>query len=163
VSGADSTPDTRESIRRHTKGTHMRKMTQQQWRAFATYGTRTGKLSTVRADGSPHVTPVWFLLDGDDIVLTTEKNGVKGRNLARDGRFALCVDEDRSPYAFVLLQGRATISEDPEGMLRWGGLLGARYMGDDRIEEYAARNGGPGNLLVRGRIDKVIAFAGIAD
>ncbi|GAA2656395.1 hypothetical protein GCM10010307_69960 [Streptomyces vastus] len=48
-------------------------------------------------------------------------------------------------------------------MVRRGGLLGARYMGDDRTEEYAARNGGPGNLLVRGHIDKVIAFAGIAD
>ncbi len=77
-------------------------------------------------DGSPHVTPVWFLLDGDDIVLTTEKNRVKGRNLARDGRFALCVDEHRPPYAFILLQGRATISEDPDGMLRWCGLPGAR-------------------------------------
>ncbi|WP_326584473.1 PPOX class F420-dependent oxidoreductase [Streptomyces sp. NBC_00487] len=141
----------------------MRKMTERQWRAFVTHGTRTGKLSTVRAGGSPHVTPVWFLLDGDDIVLTTEKDGVKGRNLARDGRFALCVDEDRPPYAFVLLQGRATVSEDADDMVRWGGLLGARYMGDDRTEEYAARNGGPGNLLVRGRIDKVIAFAGIAD
>ncbi|GAA2415755.1 TIGR03618 family F420-dependent PPOX class oxidoreductase [Streptomyces coeruleofuscus] len=141
----------------------MRKMTEQQWRAFVTHGTRTGKLSTVRADGSPHVTPVWFLLDGDDIVLTTEKDGVKGRNLARDGRFALCVDEDRPPYAFVLLQGRAEISEDPDDMLRWSGLLGARYMGDDRAEEYAARNGGPGNVLVHGHIDKVIAFDGIAD
>jgi PPOX class probable F420-dependent enzyme len=89
----------------------MRKMTERQWRAFVTHGTRTGKLSTVRADGSPHVTPVWFLLDGDDIVLTTEKDGVKGRNLARDGRFVLCVDEDRPPYAFVLLQGRAGISD----------------------------------------------------
>ncbi|MFJ4201252.1 PPOX class F420-dependent oxidoreductase [Streptomyces sviceus] len=141
----------------------MRKMTEQQWRAFVTHGTRTGKLSTVRADGSPHVTPVWCLLDGDDIVLTTEKEGVKGRNLSRDGRFALCVDEDRPPYAFVLLQGRAQISEGPYDMLRWGGLLGARYMGDERAEEYAARNGGPGNLLVRGHIDKVIAFGGIAD
>ncbi|MGQ4328504.1 PPOX class F420-dependent oxidoreductase [Streptomyces hayashii] len=140
----------------------MRKMTEKQWRAFVTHGTRTGKLSTVRADGSPHVTPVWFLLDGDDIVLTTEKNGVKGRNLARDGRFALCVDEDRPPYAFVLLQGRAEISESPDDTLHWGGLLGARYMGNDRAEEYAARNGGPGNVLVRGRIDKVIAFDGIA-
>ncbi|GAQ50274.1 PPOX class F420-dependent oxidoreductase [Streptomyces acidiscabies] len=141
----------------------MLRMTEQEWRAFAMYGTRTGKLSTARADGSPHVTPVWFLLDGDDIVFTTEKNGVKGRNLARDGRFALCVDEDRPPYAFVLLQGRAEISEDPDDMLRWGGLLGVRYMDENRAEEYAARNGGPGNLLVRGRIDKVIAFAGIAD
>ena len=141
----------------------MRKMTDQQWREFVTHGTRTGKLSTVRADGSPHVTPVWFLLDGDDIVLTTEKNGVKGRNLARDQRFVLCVDEDRPPYAFVLLHGRAQISEDPDDMLCWGGLLGARYMGDDRADEYAARNGGPGNILVRGHIDKVIAFDGIAD
>ncbi|MBB6420404.1 hypothetical protein HDC93_006024 [Streptomyces sp. AK010] len=58
---------------------------------------------------------------------------------------------------------RRQLSEDPEDMLRWGGLLGARYMGDDRAEEYAARNGGPGNLLVRGHIDKVIAFDGIAD
>jgi PPOX class probable F420-dependent enzyme len=138
-------------------------MTERQWRAFVTHGTRTGKLSTVRADGSPHVTPVWFLLDGDDIVLTTETEGVKGRNLTRDGRFVLCVDEDRPPYAFVLLQGRARTSEDPDDALRWGGLLGARYMGDDRAEEYGARNGGPGNLLVRGRIDKVIALDGIAD
>ncbi|MFF3343003.1 PPOX class F420-dependent oxidoreductase [Streptomyces flavidovirens] len=130
---------------------------------FITHGTRTGKLSTVRADGRPRVTPVWFLLDGDDIVLTTEKNGVKGRNLARDGRFALCVDQDRPPYAFVLLQGRAEISEDSDGTLHWGGLLGARFMGNDCAEEYAARNGGHGNLLVRGRIDKVIAFDGIAD
>jgi PPOX class probable F420-dependent enzyme len=138
-------------------------MTDQQWRAFVTHGTRTGKLSTVRADGSPHLTPVWFLLDGDDIVLTTEKDGIKGRNLARDGRFALCVDDDRPPYAFVLLQGRAETSDDPEEMLRWSGLLGARYMGEDRTNEYAARNGGPDSLLVRGHIDKVIAFNGIAD
>jgi PPOX class probable F420-dependent enzyme len=138
-------------------------MTDGQWREFVTHGTRTGKLSTVRADGSPHVTPIWFLLDGDDVVLTTEKGGVKGRNLVRDGRFALCVDEDRPPYAFVLIQGRAEISEDPDDMLRWGGHLGTRYAGESRREEYAARNGGPGNLLVRGRIDKVIAFDGIAD
>lgn len=72
------------------------------------------------------------------------------------------MDEDRPPYAFVLLQGRAEISEDPDDMLHWGGRLGARYMGADRTEEYAARNGGPGNLLVRGHIDKVIAFDGIA-
>ncbi|MFD5342055.1 PPOX class F420-dependent oxidoreductase [Streptomyces hawaiiensis] len=141
----------------------MRKMTDEQWREFVTHSTRTGKLSTVKADGSPHVTPVWFLLDGDDIVLTTEEDGVKGRNLARDGRFALCVDDDHPPYAFVILQGRAETSANPDEMLHWGGLLGARYMGEDRTQEYAARNGGPGNLLVRAHIDKVIAFNGIAD
>ncbi|MFB6718625.1 PPOX class F420-dependent oxidoreductase [Kribbella sp. NPDC056345] len=138
-------------------------MTDEQWRAFVMHGTRTGKLSTVRADGSPHLAPIWFLLDGDEVVFTTEEHSVKGRNLVRDGRFVLCVDEDIAPYAFTLLHGRAEISEDPEQTLHWGGLLGARYMGEDRTKEYADRNGGPGNLLVRGRIDKVIAFDGIAD
>ncbi|MEW2811018.1 PPOX class F420-dependent oxidoreductase [Streptomyces massasporeus] len=141
----------------------MRKMTDERWRAFVTHGARTGKLSTVKADGSPHVTPVWFLLDGDDIVLTTQKDGVKGRNLAHDGRFALCVDDDHPPYAFVILQGHADTSANPDEMLHWGGLLGTRYMGEDRTQEYAARNGGPGNLLVRAHIDKVIAFNDIAD
>jgi hypothetical protein len=62
-----------------------------------------------------------------------------------------------------MLQGRAEISEDPDETLQWSGRLGARYMGEDHAEEYAARNGGPGNLLVRAHIEKVIAFAGIAD
>ncbi|WP_398684307.1 pyridoxamine 5'-phosphate oxidase family protein [Streptomyces akebiae] len=101
--------------------------------------------------------------EDDRAAVAGEKNGVKGRNLARDGRFALCVDEDRPPYAFVLLRGHAEVSDNPDDMLHWGGLLGARYTGDHRAEEYAARNGGPGNLLVRGRVDKVIAFDGIAD
>lgn len=141
----------------------MQKMTDEEWRTFLSHGTRTGKLSTVRADGSPHVTPVWFLLDGDDVVFNTDKSGVKGRNLARDGRFALCVDDDRPPYAFVLLQGRATVSEEPDEVRHWAGRLGARYMGEHRAEEYAARNGGPGELLVRARIEKVIAFSGMSD
>ncbi|WP_086798984.1 PPOX class F420-dependent oxidoreductase [Streptomyces caniscabiei] len=141
----------------------MHRMTDQQWRTFVSQGTRTGKLSIVRADGSPHVTPVWFLLDGDDVVFNTEKDGVKGRNLDRDGRFAFCVDQDQPPYAFVMLQGRTETSEDPEETLRWAGRLGARYMGEERAREYAVRNGGAGNLLVRAHIEKVIAFAGIAD
>ena len=39
------------------------KMTDEEWREFVSHGTRTAKLSTVRADGSPHVAPVWFLLE----------------------------------------------------------------------------------------------------
>ncbi|MFF8196543.1 hypothetical protein ACF05L_38060 [Streptomyces bobili] len=42
-------------------------------------------------------------------------------------------------------------------------MLGARRVGEDRTEEDAARDGGPGNLLVRGRIGEVVVFAGIAD
>ncbi|MER6089042.1 PPOX class F420-dependent oxidoreductase [Streptomyces bluensis] len=139
------------------------KMTDEQWRAFVSHGTRTGKLSTVRADGRPHVTPVWFLLDGDDVVFNTGQDTVKGRNLARDGRVALCVDDDRPPYGFVVLEGRAELSEDLDEVRRWATRIGGRYMGEERAEEFGARNGVPGELLVRVRVDKVVAYAGVVD
>jgi PPOX class probable F420-dependent enzyme len=140
-----------------------KKMTEDEWRAFVSYGTRTGKLSTIRADGSPHVTPVWFVLDGNELVFNTGRSSVKGRNLTRDGRVALCVDDDRPPYAFVVLQGRARISEDLDELRRWAGRIGARYMGEERAEEFGARNGVPGELLVRVEIEKVLAEKGVSD
>lgn len=42
-------------------------MTDEEWRAFLSAGTRTTKVSTVRAEGSPHIAPVRFLLDGDPL------------------------------------------------------------------------------------------------
>ncbi|MFK0224559.1 PPOX class F420-dependent oxidoreductase [Streptomyces sp. NPDC090303] len=141
----------------------MTRMTEDQWRAFVSEGTRTGKLATVRDDGSPHVVPVWFLLDGDDLVFNTGKHTVKGRNLARDDRVSLCVDDDTPPFAYVSLRGRAEISEDPAELRLWAARIGGRYMGEDRAEEFGERNAVPGELLVRVRIEKVVAEAGVAD
>ncbi|MEV5189106.1 PPOX class F420-dependent oxidoreductase [Streptomyces werraensis] len=139
------------------------KMTEEEWRAFVSHGSRTGKLATVRADGRPHLAPIWFVLDGDDLVFNTGAATVKGRNLARDGRIALCVDDDRPPFAYVVLEGRARLSEEPGELRHWAARIGARYMGEDRAEEFGARNGVPGELLVRVRIDKVLAEKGVAD
>ncbi|MFF0113397.1 PPOX class F420-dependent oxidoreductase [Streptomyces prasinus] len=139
------------------------RMTDEEWREFVSHGTRTATLSTVRADGSPHVAPVWFVLDGDDVVFNTGGGTVKGRNLVRDGRVALCVDDDRPPFAFVVMRGRARISEDPEDLVRWATRIAARYMGQDRAEEFGARNGVPGELLVRVAVEKVLSEKGVAD
>ncbi len=62
-------------------------------RAFLSSGKRTGKLATVRRDGRSHVQPVWVLLDGDDLVFMTGPLTVKGRNLRRDPRASLVVDD----------------------------------------------------------------------
>jgi PPOX class probable F420-dependent enzyme len=140
----------------------MTQMSDAEWREFVMAGTRTGKLAVTRKDGSPHVTPVWFLLDGDDVVLTTYHSGVKASALRRDGRAALTVDDQQPPYSFVVIEGRATLSDDLAEVRRWAGLLGARYMGADRAAEFAARNGIPGELLVRLKITKVIAQRDIA-
>lgn len=139
------------------------KMTQEEWRAFVSHSTRTGKLSTVREDGSPHIAPIWFVLDGDSFVFNTGRNTVKGRNLARDGRVALCVDDDRPPFSYVVLQGRAHLSDDLDEMLPWATRIGARYMGEEQGEAFGRRNAVPGELLVRVPIDKVIAMAGITE
>ncbi|MFI7388252.1 PPOX class F420-dependent oxidoreductase [Streptomyces sp. NPDC049813] len=139
------------------------KMTDEEWHAFVSEGTRTAKLSTVRADGSPHIAPVWFVLDGDDIVFNTGKDTVKGRNLARDGRVALCVDDERPPFSFVTVQGRAELSEDPAALLDSATRIGGRYMGEERAEEFGRRNAVPGELVVRVRVEKVVAMGDVAD
>ena len=84
-------------------------MTEAQWRDFVMTGTRTGKLAVSRPDGRPHVTPVWFVLDGDDVVLTTEDSSVKGKALRRDPRAALCVDDQEPPYSFCHDRGRGHV------------------------------------------------------
>src|SRR5690242_16898898 len=95
-----------------------RRMTDSERRAFLTEGTRTGKLATVQPDGRPHVVPIWFVLDDDDsVVFNVGADSAKGRAMRREPRLALCVDAENPPYAFVLLEGRAEISDEPEGML----------------------------------------------
>ncbi|MFD8324327.1 PPOX class F420-dependent oxidoreductase [Streptomyces lydicus] len=138
------------------------KMTKDEWQRFLSEGTRTGKLATVRADGGPHVAPVWFLLDGDQLVFNTGAETLKGRNLARDGRVALCVDDERPPFSFVVVQGTAEISDDLPEVRHWATRIAARYMGEDRAEEYGARNGVPGEVVVRLTIDKAVAVADLA-
>ncbi|TDU05199.1 hypothetical protein EDD99_3703 [Streptomyces sp. 846.5] len=138
-------------------------MTEPQWRAFLSEGTRTGKLATTRADGRPHLAPIWFLLDGDDLVFNTNRDTVKGRTLARDGRVALCVDDDRPPFSFAIAEGRAVLSEDLAEVKHWATRIAARYMGEEQAEAYGERNGVPGELLVRVRIEKIVALAAIAD
>ncbi|EST37685.1 hypothetical protein N566_11715 [Streptomycetaceae bacterium MP113-05] len=151
------------SVVRAKIGGMAKKMTTGEWRAFVTGGTRTGKLATVRADGSPHVAPVWFVLDGDDVVFNTGTETVKGRNLAREARVSLCVDDEQPPYAMVVLRGSAELSEDLPEVRAWATRIAARYVGEERAEEYGARNGVPGELLVRMHIEHVIGLDGIAD
>jgi PPOX class probable F420-dependent enzyme len=140
----------------------MAAMTTAQWREFAMTGTRTGKLAVNRADGQPHVTPIWFVLDGLDVVLTTHETSLKGRALRRDPRACLCIDDQEPPYSFVILKGEVTLSEDLAQLRRWAEVLSGRYMGADRAAEYGARNGVPGELLVRLRPARVIAERDLA-
>lgn len=124
-------------------------MSNEEIRAFLQDAPRTGHLATVRADGRPHVATIWFVLDGDDVVFTTWHASVKGRNLARTHVAALSVDDPRSPFAYVALEGPVTIVDDPEQGRHWATVIGGRYMGEDRAEEFGRRNGIPGEVVCR--------------
>jgi PPOX class probable F420-dependent enzyme len=134
------------------------------WQAFvAALPARTAKLAVSRADGSPHVAPVWVDLDGDDVVFMTSADTIKGKSILRDGRVALCFDDERPPFSFVTLTGTATTSTDPDELLAWGTRIGGRYMGADQAEAYGRRNAVPREMVVRVTVTNVVAKVDVAD
>ena len=135
----------------------MRRMTRQEALEFLSEGTRTGKVATVREDGSPHVVPVWFIIDDGDIVFTTWHESVKLKNLASNSRAALVADLEEPPYAYVSVEGTISISDDLNELKDYATRIGGRYMGEQRAEEFGERNGVPGEVVVRLHVDRVIA------
>jgi PPOX class probable F420-dependent enzyme len=140
-----------------------RDMSPDELRAFLLEGTRTGKVATTRRDGRPHLAPIWFTLDGEDLVFTTHESSVKAKTLRRDPRIVLCVDDQAPPYSFAVIEGEATLSDDVDECRRWATVIGARYMGAEQAEAFGARNGVPGELLVRIHPTRVIAQANVSD
>jgi PPOX class probable F420-dependent enzyme len=134
------------------------------WQSFVTaQPARTGKLAVTRADGSPHVAPVWVDLDGDQIVFMTSADTIKGRSILRGGRVALCFDDERPPFAFVTVSGSTTTSTDPAELLQWATRIAARYMGADAAEQYGRRNAVPPEMVVRVTPTNVVAKVDVAD
>jgi PPOX class probable F420-dependent enzyme len=141
----------------------MRQLTPTESRAFLLERPRTAKLASVRADGRPHIAPVWFDMDGDTIVFTTWHTTVKAANIRRDPRVSLCVDDETPPFAYALVEGLASLSDDLEALTHWSARIAGRYMGAELAESYGKRNSVPGELLVRITPTRVVAQAGIAD
>jgi PPOX class probable F420-dependent enzyme len=132
------------------------------WAFLAGMPAHTGKLATTRKDGSPHVAPIWYAVDGRSLVFETGAESLKGRNLRRDPRAALCVDDEQPPFAFAIVEGTAELSDDVSQLRHWGRVIGGRYMGADQADAYGDRNGVPGELLVRLRPTKITSAADVA-
>ena len=83
-------------------------------------------LTTVRADGQPQSTPVWFLWDGETFLLYSQPGAQKVRNLAANPRVALHLDDDGSGGDVVTFEGTATVEPDTPRADRMDGYL-AKY------------------------------------
>jgi PPOX class probable F420-dependent enzyme len=157
----------------------MADMSKKEIRKFLMQGTFTGKLSTVKKDGSSHIVPVWFVLDGgkkkkkksatarrakdDDIIFTTNGTSVKAKNIQRDSRVSICVDDQIPPFSFVVVYGTAKIHRYKQRELfRFATKIAQRYMGREKAELYGRRNSTEGEVLVRMKPTRIIAEKDIA-
>ena len=152
--------------------TIMSKMSKREIRKFLMQGTLTGKLATVKEDKTPHIVPIWFVLDENinknksrefDIIFTTGGTSVKAKNIQRDSRVSICVDDQTPPFSFVTVYGIARIYRSQRNdIFKWATKIARRYMGKDSAKDYGIRNSGEGEVLVRVRPTQLIAEKDIA-
>jgi PPOX class probable F420-dependent enzyme len=149
----------------------MAEMSKKEIRKFLMQGTFTGKLATIKKDGSSHIVPIWFVLDrgnkksseGDDIIFTTNSTSVKAKNIQRDNRVSICVDDQMPPFSFVTVHGTAKIRRyKQDELFRLASKIAQRYMGKDNAEDYGRRNSTQGEVLVRIKPTRIIAEKDIA-
>ena len=142
----------------------MSEMTRGEIRNFLLQGTFTGKLGTINKNGSPHIVPIWFTLDNkNSILFTTGNTSVKAKNIQRDNRVRLCVDDQVPLFSFVTIDGIAEIiSNQPSEIYKWAKIIATRYMGHDKAEEYGKRNSSEGEFLIKIKPTKVIGQKDIA-
>lgn len=88
----------------------------------------TATLGTVRRDGSPQASVVWYLWDGSTFLISTVPSTAKWHNLQRDPRCSLCVEEPESGQ-MVVAYGRAQL-DDGDVRARTRDLV-AKYYDDD--------------------------------
>ncbi len=149
----------------------MAHMTKSEIKKFLMKDTFTGKLATVKKNGSPHVVPIWFVVEVNsrnrnkvrNIYFTTGRESVKAKNIQRDSRVSICVDDQTQPFSFVSICGIAKlIPYRQKEILKWATKIAERYMGKKNARAYGERNSGEDEMLVRIIPTKIIAEKDVA-
>jgi PPOX class probable F420-dependent enzyme len=104
-------------------------------------------LATLMPDGSPQVTPVWFLYDGAKFIVNSARGRVKDKNMHANAKVALSISDPDNPYAHVSVRGTVTkvTEEGADAMID---SLTKKYMGKDK---YPFRS--PGEVRVTYEIE----------
>ncbi len=121
---------------------------------------RDAILATIRRDGSPQATPMWYHWDGQVMRMSSTETTRKTHNVRRDGRVSVCVDDPMSG-TYVTLFGRAEIIEgDPERVRDESWPLLLRYFQEDEAHARWQRIA-PGRVVIRLRPDRAIWREGV--
>ena len=93
---------------------------------------RFAVLATINKDGTPQQTVMWYELQGDEIMMNTARGRLKDRNLDRDPRISICVEDGQR---FVTLRGAVTLNDEQDVAQADIARLSARYNGPERARE----------------------------
>src|SRR5258708_17398910 len=89
---------------------------------------RFAVLGTINKDGSPQLTTMWYLLEGDVILMNSKAGRTKERNMRRDPRISVCIEDG---YSYVTISGTVEMVDDPQVAQRDIYRLAVRYNGEE--------------------------------
>ena len=119
--------------------------------------TLIARLSVVDGDGCPHTVPVWFMLDGDDVVFISARDTRKVGYIGANPKGAVIIGGDSGDEAGYLIKGTLAIEEDPDGV--WLKKLTFRYEEPALAAQHVAEWAPLDIVVIRLRPNKVIKVA----
>ena len=90
-----------------------------------------GHIATLNKDGSPQVSPVWIDLDGEHLIVNSEARRLKVRNIKRDPRVSVSIQNASNPYQYIEIRGKA-VDVTEKGGFEGIDKLAKKYMGVDK-------------------------------
>ena len=122
-----------------------RSMTRQEMEAYLNH-THIANLATLKRDGSPHLAPVWYEYDGENLLIITNDSAAKVRNINRDSRVMVSISSPEEPYKYALIEGTADVISGDVEMTTLS--ICTRYRGMDRGPALARNLLEGGNIVV---------------
>ena len=112
--------------------------------------TRHAVMGTIRANGSPQISPVWYLYRDSKFYVGIYSNSAKCLNLSRDHRVSLCVDGVHPDARYVAVYGTAEIvSEQSAWRDEIERVIAYRYHNtSEEAEDYLRVTSGPDAVLL---------------
>jgi PPOX class probable F420-dependent enzyme len=110
-------------------------------------------LATLMPDGSPQVTPIWFNVDDEYILINSAKGRIKDRNMRRRPQVALCIADPNDPYRYLQIRGKV-IEVATDGADDHIDALALKYRG---VPKYPYRRPGEVRVKYKVQIEKVDA------
>ncbi len=131
-------------------------MSPQEMEDFLSEGN-VARIATIKPDNSPHITPVWYLWENNQLLIAISKGSLKERNIRKNKKVAVTIDSNTAPNKGVIIEGTAEVEEElGEEIER---RICRRYLNAEDLDEYIAyAHANWQSILIRIRPEKIISW-----